>query len=305
MVGKALQDVVQKQKMGRTEDFEWRFLSTNDGNLVDPQVVNSIFERFQPTVVVHLAANVGGLFKNMNMRLRMYEDNLLMNTYVLQACAKYRVTKIISMLSTCIFPDKVEPLTVEKLHQGPPHPSNEGYAYAKRMIDVHTRVINHTLNTTCINLIPTNIYGKYDNFNLEDGHVLPSLVHKCYLAKTHNTPFTVCGTGSPLRQFIYNMDLANIIYKFICGPITGHHTVMCSPPASHELSIKDLTSKIVACMEFTGEVRWDSTYPDGQYKKTVEPSAILEDLGISWTPIEAGLQETIRWFEDAYPNMRL
>lgn len=300
LVGSALKEIVCLTQ----EHDNWLFLSSKDGNLTHKESVNRIFESFKPTVVVHLAANVGGLFKNMNEKQRMYEDNLLMNTYILQACVEFNVSKVITMLSTCIFPDKVEPLTVDKLHQGPPHPSNEGYAYAKRMMELHTRILYSTIGMTCFNLVPTNIYGKYDNFNLQDGHVLPALIHKCYIAKQENKPFTVCGTGKPLRQFIYNKDLANIIYKCVESSTTGHYTLLCTPPSSYELSIKSLAEKIALAMDYKEPIQWDASYSDGQYKKTVEPSSLIESMNISWTPMDDGIQETVQWFEKNYSDIR-
>jgi GDP-L-fucose synthase len=300
LVGSALNEIVVSSNSKNI----WLFLSSKDGDLTHKESVHQIFESFKPTIVVHLAANVGGLFKNMNAKLQMYEDNLLINTYVLQACVQYNVTKIITMLSTCIFPDKVEPLTVDKLHQGPPHPSNEGYAYAKRMMELHTRIIHSTRQINCINLVPTNIYGKHDNFNLADGHVLPALIHKCYLAKQEQKPFVVCGTGQPLRQFIYNKDLAKIIYECVIRSIDGHHTLLCTPPSSHELSIKSLTEKIASNMNYQEAIEWDTSYSDGQYKKTVEPSALIQSLNIPWTSINVGIEETVQWFEKNYASIR-
>merc|ERR1712137_379559 len=96
------------------------------------------------------------------------------------------------------------------VHNGPPHTSNEGYSYAKRMIDVQNRIYHRQYGCKFTSVIPTNIYGPHDNFNLEDSHVIPGLIHKCYLAKKNNTPLTVWGTGSPLRQFIYSEDLAKL-----------------------------------------------------------------------------------------------
>ena len=113
----------------------------------------------------------------------MYEDNLLMNTLMLKYACIFKLKKCVVILSTCIFPDKVTyPVTEDQLHNGAPHPSNEGYAYAKRMAEVHGRILTeqHGIDVVC--LCPTNLYGAYDNFNLKDSHVIPGLIHKCYLA---------------------------------------------------------------------------------------------------------------------------
>jgi len=122
------------------------------------------------------------------------------------------VAKLVSCLSTCIFPDKVEyPLTEEKVHLGPPHSSNVGYALAKRMIDTLNHCYNEEYGCNFTSIIPTNVYGKHDNFSIESGHVLPGLIHKAYKAKRDKTPFVIWGSGKPLRQFIYNVDLGELI----------------------------------------------------------------------------------------------
>jgi len=115
----------------------------NDANLVDHDSTVALFERLRPTHVIHLAARVGGLFRNMNEGTRMFEDNIEINKNVVECCDKYNVQHSVHCLSTCIFPDKVEyPINESKLHDGPPHYSNGGYAYAKRMLEVHTSLYN-------------------------------------------------------------------------------------------------------------------------------------------------------------------
>ena len=111
-------------------------------------------------------------------------DNIMMNTNVLESCRLTKVKNLVSFLSTCIFPDKIEyPLTEKKIHEGAPHASNYGYAYAKRMLDVQTEVYREQYGVNFVSIIPTNIYGPHDNFNIDGGHVIPSLIHKCYMAK--------------------------------------------------------------------------------------------------------------------------
>jgi GDP-L-fucose synthase len=130
-----------------------------------------------------------------------------MQDNVMQECHQRRVTKLVSCLSTCIFPDETTyPIDETMIHDGAPHSSNEGYAYAKRMVDVQNRMYaaQHGANFTSV--IPTNIYGKNDNFHLRDSHVIPGLIHKCYLARKSGEPFTIMGSGKPMRQFIYNKD---------------------------------------------------------------------------------------------------
>lgn len=274
----------------------WVFLSSKDGDLTKEDVVQGLFEKHQPDIVIHLAANVGGLFKNMNQKATMYEDNLLMNTFILKYARIYKVKKVISMLSTCIFPDGYEPLTEKVLHNGPPHPSNEGYAYAKRMLDIHSRILNHEgIESIC--LIPTNIYGPYDNFNLRDAHVMPALIHRCFLAKQAQEPFVVKGSGKPIRQFIHSQDLAKmIVWAVHTQGIAGNY--ICSPSSESEVTIEWVARRVARSMDYEHALTFDPSFADGQYKKTVQPHPVFQQ--IAFTPLEKGIQDTVQWFLDAY-----
>ena len=177
-------------------------LSSKDADLRNWNETISIFEKYKPDEVIHCAGKVGGVGSNMNYKGEFFYDNIMINTNVLEACRMTGVKKVVSFLSTCIFPDDIEyPLTEKKIHIGEPHNSNYAYAYAKRMLDIQSRAYKeqYGVNYTCV--IPTNIYGPDDNFNLENGHVLPALIHKCYLAKKNNTDFVIWGSGKPLREF--------------------------------------------------------------------------------------------------------
>ena len=137
LVGKGIQAVVERQA---TKGERWVFLTSKDGNLKDSEATRLIFEKYRPQYVIHLAALVGGLFKNMKYKVEFWRDNVAINDNVLHWAKEYKVERVISCLSTCIFPDKTTyPIDEEMIHNGPPHKSNEGYAYAKRMIDVQNR----------------------------------------------------------------------------------------------------------------------------------------------------------------------
>eukprot|EP00475_Leptophrys_vorax_P010613 TRINITY_DN171_c0_g1_i2.p1 TRINITY_DN171_c0_g1~~TRINITY_DN171_c0_g1_i2.p1 ORF type:complete len:219 (+),score=63.10 TRINITY_DN171_c0_g1_i2:58-714(+) len=188
LVGSALKRVVEEEKL--TESETWVFLSSKDGDLRDAKETEAIFEKYHPTHIIHLAAFVGGLFKNMKFKVEFWRYNTIMNENVLFFSHKYQVEKLVSCLSTCIFPDRTTyPIDETMIHDGPPHPSNEGYAYAKRMIDVQNRIYAEEYGTKFTSVIPTNIYGPNDNYHLEDSHVIPGLIHKCYLAKSRSFVF--------------------------------------------------------------------------------------------------------------------
>ena len=161
--------------------------------------------------VIHCAGKVGGLGGNMNHKGEFFYDNIMINTNVIEACRKYGIKKLVCFLSTCIFPANVEyPLTEDKIHLSPPHFTNDAYAYAKRMADIQIKVYNEQYGLKYTSVIPTNIYGINDNFDLDNGHVIPMLIHKCYLAKKNKTDFVIWGSGKPLREFIYNKDVAKL-----------------------------------------------------------------------------------------------
>merc|ERR1711935_164011 len=214
LVGMGIKEVVTEQPEGDAAGncAEWLFAGSKDGDLRDLGQTMALFERSKPTHVIHLAANVGGLYKNMKYRVEMYRDNMAINDNVLAAAHEHGVVKVISMLSTCIFPDKTAyPIDETMIHSGPPHQSNESYAYAKRMIDVLNRCYNEQYGCNFTSIVPTNIFGPHDNFNIENGHVLPGLMNKCHAAMTTGGDFTVWGSGTPLRQFVFSEDLGELI----------------------------------------------------------------------------------------------
>lgn len=228
-----------------------------------------------------------------------------MNENILKLCHARKVKKLVSCLSTCIFPDKTSyPIDETMIHNGPPHYSNEAYAYAKRMIDVQNRIYNSEYGCKFTSVIPTNVYGPNDNYHLDDSHVIPGLIHKVYLAKQNGTPLTVWGSGAPLRQFIYSRDLAKL-FLWTLREYDDAAPIILSVDESDEISIRQLVDLIVDAMQFKGEVLYDSTKADGQYKKTAS-NAKLRKLNPSFqfTPIKQGIKESVEWFVQNYDIAR-
>jgi len=295
LVGKNLQEICPN----------FIYLSSSECNLLNYNETLDIFQNRKATHVIHLAAKVGGLYMNLEYNFEMLHDNLLINMNIMRVCKELKIKNFIGCLSTCIFPDNVKyPITEEQLHNGEPHKSNEGYAYGKRMLDVFCRQMNKLDGYTYRCIIPTNIYGKYDNFHLKNSHVIPGLIHKCYLAKKNNTPFKVMGTGKALRQFIYAGDLAMIIrhlVHFYNGPETN---IICSVGEDQEVSIKSIVEKIAEIMEYNN-IEYDTSYGDGQYKKTVSNEKIKSIMpSLIFGNIDYGLNKTIEWFCKNYENIR-
>jgi len=278
------------------EKYNFIYISSKNYNLTSLQETKAMFEKYRPNYVIHLAACVGGLYKNMNNKVIMLEKNLMINYNVIKCSHDYKVEKLISCLSTCIFPDKVTyPIDESLLHNGPPHHSNDAYAYAKRMLEIHSKAYRENYGDNFICVSPTNVYGPHDNFNLEDAHVLPALIHKCYLAKEANEDFIIRGTGTPLRQFIFSEDLAKLI--MIIMENHNDDNLILSPPESDELSIKDLATIIAKEFNYEERIKFDLSYSDGQYKKTVSVNKLLSLIGdFQYTKIEDGIKKSVNWF---------
>lgn len=280
-----------------------RLNGRKDLDLMNYEKVLSLFKEQNPDVIIHTAARVGGLFANMEYMSDFYYENIIINSNVLQAARIAGVKKVISFLSTCIFPDSIKyPMKESDLHKGEPHNSNFGYSYAKRMLEVQSRTIREEFDLDYICVVPTNIYGPNDNFNLETSHVLPSLIHKCYLAKKHNKDFIVYGSGNPLREFIYSKDVGKIISELLKSDSIPDKVILSS---SEEISIKDLAFEIAKKFNFDGNIIFDESKSDGQLRKNTCNDVLKSIIGdFNFTHLSEGISETIKWFQDNYYNCR-
>lgn len=282
--------------------FKDGFKVGSNVNLCNYDEAYNLIKQEKPDVVIHTAAFVGGLGANIKYPADFYTKNILMNTNIIDVCYKLGVKKLVCFLSTCIFPDSIEyPLKEDKTHLGPPHESNYAYAYAKRMAEVQIKAYNQQYGTQYFCVIPTNIYGPNDNFNLDNAHVIPTLIHKCYLAKKNKTCFEIWGTGSPLREFIYSFDVSNIIDILIKN--NNNKNLIISN--SKEITIKQIAMLIAKFMNYEGPIIWQKDKPDGQLRKPSDNARLMSVIGdYEFTSIEDGLKKTIGWFLENYPNIR-
>lgn len=298
LVGSAL-----KQIQDQYPHYEFIMPGSEICNLLDYLDIDQMLYEHKPDCVIHLAANVGGLYKNLNFPVQMFEDNMIMNMNVLRACHENKVTNFVGYLSTCIFPDEITyPIDESRLHAGAPHDSNAAYAHAKRMLQVQCAAYNnmHDYNYNCI--IPTNIYGDNDNYNLENSHVIPGLIHRCYLAKESNESFIVRGTGKVLRQFIHAKDLAHATLQLI--PHLNKDTVIVAGDQA-EVTIEQVATLIAEQFDYVDRIVFDDTYSDGQYKKTADNGKFKKILpDFQFMDIEQGVEDTIEYFKTNYDNCR-
>ncbi len=303
LVGHSLQKIVKNDK-----EHEFIFLSRQNGDLRDTTTVNNLFKHYKPDVVVHLASCVGGVYDNMSKNYDYLIDNLRINTNIVDACNKFGVQKLINCLSTCIFPNEgiKYPITSEQLHLGLPHESNIGYAFSKRILHLAGSLLAKRGFVKVINLTPTNLYGEYDNYNIKSSHVIPGLIHKTYIAKTTSSDLKVYGSGSALRQFLYVDDLTRVVLLFINTEINENEiSCIVTPPENDEISIKNLIEKIVELYDFKGKIIYDTSYSDGQYKKTATHQELLKYFpNFTFTDLNTGLSEVINYFNTNYDNIR-
>ena len=285
--------------------YQFVFASSKDCNLTNWEQTIGYFKSVKPDYVIHLAAMVGGLFKNMKWKVDMLESNLTINSNVLKASHQVKVKKLIGCLSTCIFPDKTTyPINETMLHDGPPHFSNDAYAHAKRLLEIQCKAYQEQYLDNFICVIPTNIYGPADNYNLSDAHVIPALIHRCYLAKKTSSPFVVAGSGKPLRQFIYSEDLAKL-FMWVLESYNDKSSIILSVGEKDEVSIGFIGQLIAKSFDYDHNILFDENKPDGQFKKTADNSKLMELIGnFEFTKISDGIGKSVEWFCNNYEKCR-
>lgn len=292
----------QEVKKTLPENYLIHCPTSQDVNLlksIDSTSVNNL------DLWINCAARVGGVKANTQFVSDFFGENIKIGSHVLDAAHEFNVKKVISVLSTCIYPDAQYvsyPLTEDQLHNGPPHSSNFGYAYAKRMLDVQSRAYRQQHNSNFITVVPNNLYGPNDNYDLNSGHVIPSLIRKFFEAHQRSSDVIIWGSGKPLREFTFAEDIAQIIWWCAknyegADPINVGNT--------EEISIADLAELIGKIFSFRGRIIFDTNKPDGQYRKP-SSNKKLKDLGcdFSYTSLENGLEKTIDFFVKNYPHNR-
>lgn len=306
LVGKAIESIVES---GKDKNEKWIFVGSKDADLCDKQSTEKLFEKHKPTHVIHLAAMVGGLFHNMAHNLDFLRNNIHMNDNVLQTAHENGVVKVVSCLSTCIFPDKTTyPIDETMVHNGPPHPSNYGYSYAKRLIDVANKGYYEQHGRLYTSVIPCNVFGPHDNYHPSASHVIPGLMRRLHdLIKDGNTEdktFTVLGSGKPLRQFIYSLDLAKLIV-WVLREYDSVEPIILSVDESQEVTIAQVAEAIAKAFDFKGKIVYDLSAADGQYKKTASNAKLRKHLpDFQFTPFNEAIKESVDWYTVNYDQAR-
>ena len=278
LVGKHLKDILQDANYVRSKPW----------NLLNPSRVDDLLYVFKPDVVVHLAARVGGIMDNITYPVEYLEENTLMNTNLLRACHEHDVDKVIAINSTCMYPDVVEnyPMKEDVLFDGAPPADNFAYAMSKRLMATQIESYVNEYDKNWSYLIPCNLYGEYDKYEEHHSHFVSALIKKIYEAEDS---IELWGTGKPLRQFMYGGDLARVIKYMLDNDVVDNFNV--APEWVH--SINDLANiGKKACLKENLVVNYDSTKPDGQFRKDVDSSKLLSVLkDFKFTSLEEGIKK--------------
>ena len=285
------------------KDLKANTFSSSECDLRKDNFKDYIEKNFEaPDTIIHCAARVGGVGAILNHNLEFFKDNIHIDNNVLSSCLEMGTENVVTILSTCIFPDKVEyPLTAEKLDLGPPHHSNHGYAYAKRLLGYQTKMYRNVIKKNWISIVPTNLYGPKDNFDLADSHLVPALIRKAYECSLDGSDFYVWGDGSPMRQFVYSEDMSKIIQWAIENWKSDKPLMAIN---EKEYSIKEVVNIISKRFNISeNRIKYDKTKPLGQLRKPAKSDIDWFDF----TPLEEGINKTIDWFIENYntSNIRL
>jgi len=267
-------------------------------DLLDSQATKTFLSKIKPAMVIDAAAKVGGIGANNSKPVEFLSDNLQIQNNLMQGAYESGVERFVFLGSSCIYPrDCAQPIKEEYLMTGPLESTNSAYAVAKiagiEMINSYRK--EHGLNW--ISLMPTNLYGPGDNFKLSESHVLPALIRRFVEADaSHAEEVTLWGTGSPLREFLHVDDLASAV---VMASENYNESLHLNVGTGHDLSIKALAELISDEAGFKGDIKWDSTKPDGTPRKVLDVSRITSMGWKSTITLEEGVASTINWFKEA------
>ncbi len=267
-----------------------------DYDLVDGAAVRRLLSDVQPQVVLHLAANVGGIGANRAHPAEFFYDNLMMGVQLLHESWKQGVEKFVAVGTVCSYP-KFTPVPFKEVDfwGGYPEETNAPYGLAKKMLLVQSQSYRKQYGFNSIYLIPVNLYGPEDNFDLETSHVIPALIRKCLEAiERGDEEVVVWGDGSPTREFLYASDAAEGI---VLGADRYNGDEPVNLGSGEEISIKDLVETIVELTGFQGRLVWDASKPNGQPRRGLDTSRATELFGFTaQTKLAKGLRETVEWY---------
>lgn len=276
---------------------------SKDLDLRDQNAVNAFFDKEKPEIVIDAAARVGGILANNTYPYQFLMENMLIQNNLIQASLKTKVEKFIFLGSSCIYPKLApQPLKEEYLLTGSLEPTNDAYALAKITGIKACEAIRKQFGKDYVSLMPTNLYGTHDNFDLATSHVLPAMIRKFHDAKlNNNTTVTLWGSGTPLREFLFVDDMAASVIFALENTLPEH---LYNVGAGSDVSIKELAEMIQKIVGHEGEIEWDASKPDGTPRKLMDISKMHE---LGWkhqVELEEGIRLTYQWFLENQDNFK-
>ncbi|PRY88382.1 GDP-L-fucose synthase family protein [Mongoliibacter ruber] len=283
-------------------------MGSKELDLRDQSAVNSFFKAEQPDVVIDAAARVGGILANNNYPYQFLMENLQIQNNLIDAALKENVAKFIFLGSSCIYPKLApQPLKEEYLLTSSLEPTNEWYAIAKIAGVKACEAIRKQYGKDFVSLMPTNLYGPFDNFDYETSHVMPAMIRKFHDAKNSAQdektapPVTLWGSGSPMREFLHVDDMADAVVFALENQLAEH---LYNVGTGTDLSIKDLATLVQKTVGHLGEMVWDSSKPDGTPRKLMDVSKLQKEGWKYQIPLEEGIKETYAWFLTNQANFK-
>lgn len=267
-------------------------------NLVDQQAVFDFFALEKPDYVILAAAKVGGILSNMLHPAEFVYENIMIQTNVIEASRRYHVKKLLFLGSSCIYPRmSSQPIKEDYLLSGPLETTNEPYAVAKICGIKMCIAYNQQYETNFLCVMPTNLYGPNDNFDLQHSHVLPALIRKFHEAKVHNQDYVeIWGSGKPKREFLYVDDLADACFYLLELYNQRDIGSFINIGTGRDLSVKQLADIVRRIVGYTGDIKFDLSKPDGTPRKLLD---ITKMNSLGWkakTSLEDGICKTYKWF---------
>ncbi|HEY7422733.1 MAG TPA: GDP-L-fucose synthase [Gemmataceae bacterium] len=266
-------------------------------DLREKEGIRQALDHHTPDIILHLAAVVGGIGANRHNPGRYFYDNAIMGIQLMEEARRRGVHKFVAVGTICSYPKHTPiPFREENLWNGYPEETNAPYGLAKKMMLVQSQAYRQQYGFNAITLLPVNLYGPRDNFDLETSHVIPALIRKAVEARNARRPYIeVWGTGAATREFLFVRDAAQAI------ALATEHYDKPDPVnigAGQEITIRALVELICELCGFRGEIRWDSTRPDGQPRRCLDTSRAAQEFGFrASTSFRDGLAETIEWYE--------
>ena len=277
--------------------------TSSELDLRNQSAVNEFFEKEKPEIVIDAAARVGGILANNNYPYTFLMENLKIQDNLIDSALKMEVRKFIFLGSSCIYPKLAnQPLKEEYLLTGPLEPTNEWYAIAKIAGVKACEAIRKQYDRDFVSLMPTNLYGPHDNFDLQTSHVLPAMIRKFHDAKLQgDKPVKLWGSGSPKREFLHVDDLAKAVVFSLENKMEEY---LYNTGTGIDLSIKELALSIQKIVKHKGEIIWDDTKPDGTPRKLLDVSKLNKAGWKHEIELEEGIRKTYTWFMDNQKNIK-